>query len=194
VTNDLPDQGRGDDDQEHAGDILAVLESTGVRERLVRRTCGWCGNPVEYSGVGRPPQYCRDSHRKRASEMRRVAERAARPVAEGGQTREPVREVIERTETLTRTVVRRGRARLTLPEDAHQWAAALDHLRHEAESGRIPDYFREQLAASCEATARTLRGSDTAVLAAPPAPPAPSAVPLPRAERRRQQRAQRKKR
>ncbi|MFE3144285.1 hypothetical protein [Streptomyces scopuliridis] len=63
---------------------------------------------AEYAGTGRIPKYCSDSHRKRASQLRTAPARAALPVDEGGRTTEPVREVIERTETVTRTVVRQG--------------------------------------------------------------------------------------
>lgn len=38
--------------------------------------CAWCGDPVpETGGPGRPARYCRRSHRQRAYEARREAER-----------------------------------------------------------------------------------------------------------------------
>ena len=38
--------------------------------------CAWCGEPIEStSGPGRPARYCRRSHRQRAYEARRQAER-----------------------------------------------------------------------------------------------------------------------
>lgn len=40
------------------------------------RRCGWCGTRFEVpGGPGRPPTYCRRSHRQRAYEARREAER-----------------------------------------------------------------------------------------------------------------------
>jgi hypothetical protein len=39
-------------------------------ERLVERTCAWCGEPVAYSGRGRPPRYCTAAHRRRGWELR----------------------------------------------------------------------------------------------------------------------------
>lgn len=38
--------------------------------------CDWCGDPVPASaGPGRPARFCRRSHRQRAYEARRLAER-----------------------------------------------------------------------------------------------------------------------
>lgn len=40
-----------------------------------RRRCAWCGTSFEVSGgQGRPPRFCRRSHRQRAYESRRLAE------------------------------------------------------------------------------------------------------------------------
>lgn len=91
-------------------------------------------------------------------------------MAEGGRTAEPVREVVERTETVTRTVVRQGPVEVrtvpavrlsgepyTLPTDPIEWAQTLAYLRAAAAQGRIPDIARESLAAACERTARVLR-------------------------------------
>ncbi|MCF3960459.1 hypothetical protein [Streptomyces fuscigenes] len=145
-------------------------ERRSVREQLVARTCAWCGKPVPYKGTGRPPKYCTAAHRTRAYELRTAQARAGRPPGEGGQVQEPVVRVVERTETIVRTVVRREpgevrevpAARLsgepyTLPEDAVEWAQALAHLRRTAEAGGLPDVAREPLARACEAAARALR-------------------------------------
>ncbi|MGY4965117.1 hypothetical protein [Streptomyces sp. 900105245] len=85
-------------------------------------------------------------HRHRAWEVRSAEARADRPVSESGRSREPVREVVERTETVVRTVTRpapgaapagaRPALRLsgepyTLPEDAIEWSEALAALRRE---------------------------------------------------------------
>ncbi len=40
-----------------------------------RRRCGWCHRPLEERpGPGRPPRFCRPSHRQRAYEARRRAD------------------------------------------------------------------------------------------------------------------------
>lgn len=196
------------DGQEHA-DVLGERVRTTVSERLVRRTCEWCGDPIDYSGVGRPPRYCKDSHRKRASELRTAQARADRPVDAGGRTPEPVREVIERTETVTCTVVRRGPGEVrrvpaerasgapyTLPENALEWVEALRYLAGDAQSGRFTADQRAMLAGACESVADELRRG-SGLLPAPA--PMPAAVPtvqpqLSRAERRRREREARKRR
>ncbi|MFD3685453.1 hypothetical protein ACFWTE_11610 [Nocardiopsis sp. NPDC058631] len=67
------------------------------------RTCGWCGDPVPYSGKGRPPQYCGKAHRNRAWEVRSAQARQERDRAAGTARPEgePVREVVR--ETVTRS-------------------------------------------------------------------------------------------
>lgn len=157
MTNPQQLPGPGNDDQEHDGDVLAVRESTSVRERLKTTTCRWCGELIEYSGVGRPPLYCRDSHRKRASELRTAQRRAARPVGEGGQTTEPVREVIERTETRTHTTVRRGPAKVRLPEDIYEWQHALAQMQEQVRDGHGLAGFYEVLVRDLEETLRVVR-------------------------------------
>ncbi|WP_143639933.1 hypothetical protein [Streptomyces sp. 1-11] len=142
-----------------------------MSEQLLERTCAWCGEPVAYSGRGRPPRYCSPVHRRRAWEVRTAPARAERPVSEGGKTREPIREVIERTETVVRTVVRPATApsltqlrparRLsgqpyTLPEDAVEWIEALAALRREVTNPKVHP-FREHIARACEKTLQALR-------------------------------------
>lgn len=152
------------------GEGTTVHESSTVQERLVQRTCGWCGVPVTYTGVGRPPRYCSAAHKRRASELRRALERAELPVDEGGQTAEPVREVVERTTVITRVVRERSpngvvpAARLngepyTLPADAIEWLEALGYLRSQVAAGRLPAFTREGLARACDLTARVLRAA-----------------------------------
>lgn len=41
----------------------------------MKRQCDWCGRPFEWEGVGRPPKYCRRSHRQRHYEARKEADR-----------------------------------------------------------------------------------------------------------------------
>ncbi len=67
-------------------------------ERLVRRTCAWCGTWIEYSGRGRRPTYCTKSCRNRAWEVRSAEARAERDRDAGTATAktEPVREVVSR--------------------------------------------------------------------------------------------------
>ncbi|MGW6744829.1 hypothetical protein ACWGDX_29530 [Streptomyces sp. NPDC055025] len=100
--------------------------------------------------------------------MRRAQALADRPVAEGGRSAEPVREVVERT--VTRTVVLQAPVEVrhvpatrlngepyTLPADAIEWAQALAHLRAAAEAAHIPGVARESLARACDLTAHALR-------------------------------------
>ncbi len=149
--------------------VIAVRESGVVRDQLVQRTCAWCGIPVQYKGKGRPPQYCSAAHRTRAWELRTAQARAARPVNEGGRTQEPVRELVERTETIVRTVTRESPPKVkvipgvrlsgeayTLPEDAVEWVQALMYLRRHAGSPKVYP-FREHVARACETTAKVLR-------------------------------------
>ncbi|MFE2823472.1 hypothetical protein [Streptomyces sp. NPDC059271] len=155
---------------------LPAEEAT-VSERLLERSCAWCGEPVAYTGRGRPPRYCSPSHRRRAWEMRTAEERAGRPVSEGGRTTDPVREVVQRTETAMRdrTVPEAGRMspapkpaqRLsgqpyTLPEDAVEWIEALAALRREALTNPKVAPFREHIALACERTLEVLRSEPSA--------------------------------
>ncbi|MEV6533697.1 hypothetical protein AB0M86_29565 [Streptomyces sp. NPDC051639] len=154
-------------------------EETTVSERLLERSCAWCGKAVAYSGRGRPPRYCSPVHRRRAWEVRTAEERAGRPVSEGGRTTEPVREVVQRTETVARTLAvqdagpvspaPRPAQRLsgqpyTLPEDAVEWIEALAALRQEALTNPRVAPFRGHIARACERTLEVLRsdpsGSD----------------------------------
>lgn len=136
----------------------------------MERTCEWCGEPVAYSGRGRPPRYCTPVHRRRAWELRTAQDRAERPASDGGKNREPVREIIERTEV--RTVVLQASSDLprplprpaqrlsgqpyTLPEDAVEWVEALGALRRDVSNPRIYP-FREYVARACERAALALR-------------------------------------
>lgn len=65
-------------------------------ERLVSRTCGWCGGTIAYSGRGRRPTYCRKACRNRAWEVRSAERRLGRDLASGAASSEPVREVVSR--------------------------------------------------------------------------------------------------
>ncbi|MGY4967392.1 hypothetical protein [Streptomyces sp. 900105245] len=140
-----------------------------MREQLLERTCEWCGEPVAYSGRGRPARYCSPVHRRRAWELRTAEARADRPVSEGGRSREPVREVVERTETVVRTVsqpvsgaagaqpaLRLSGEPYTLPSDALEWIEALAVLRREVANPKVFP-FREHIARACEKTLQVLR-------------------------------------
>ncbi|MFE7113124.1 hypothetical protein ACFU98_42460 [Streptomyces sp. NPDC057575] len=189
MTNLERQTGPDNDDQEHDGDVLVVRETVSVGERLKATTCAWCGERIVYAGVGRPPKYCRDSHRKRASELRTAQKRAARPVDQGGQTIDPVREVVERTETVTRTTVRRGPAKLRLPEDIYEWQHALAQLQNAVRAGRLAG-FHEVLVRDLEATAAVVREHQehveqrTAGLVPAPRPPRPQGSKKKRHKRR----------
>lgn len=147
---------RADDPQESEGKVLAVRDATVVRERLKTTTCRWCGELITYAGVGRPPRYCRDSHRKRASELRTAQRRSGRPVDEGGRTSEPVREVVERVETRTRTTVRRGWPEIRLPQDIYGWMRALRQLQNEVRDGQHVG-FHDVLVRDLEGTVRAIQ-------------------------------------
>ena len=170
MTKEAPESPTRPDESDQNDTTLAVHEAPNVKSRLLERTCGWCGIPVPYTGKGRPPRYCRTSHRKRASELRRAQALADRPVSKGGKDQQPVREIIENTRTVVRTVVQQGPPEIhrvpatrlsgqpyTIPEDAIEWAQMLAYLRREAELGRIPAPARESLARACETIARALR-------------------------------------
>lgn len=106
--------------------------------------------------------------------MRTAEGRAARPVSEGGQSREPVREVVQRT---VRTLVlqesdqvrpapqpaqRLSGQPYTLPEDAVEWIEALAVLRREALTNPWIRPFRDHVARACERTAAALRADPSA--------------------------------
>lgn len=159
-------------DGERGTDRDAVHETSTTRDQLVERTCEWCGEPIAYSGRGRPPRYCSPAHRRRAWELRTAQDRAQRPVSDGGKSRAPVREVVQRTETVVRTVLRQEPApslprpaqRLsgepyTLPEDAVEWIEALAALRRDIANPKIYP-FREYVARACERTLEALRDDD----------------------------------
>lgn len=136
---------------------------------VAEEPCAWCGAPVAYSGKGRPSEYCRPTHRRRAWELRTAQARAGAPVQEGGRSLEPLREVVLRTETVVRTVAappvpatRLSGAPYTLPEDAVEWVQALAHLRRAAPDDPALAPFLQQLARACERTARVLLEADAA--------------------------------
>ncbi|WP_432029890.1 hypothetical protein [Streptomyces sp. 1222.5] len=150
-----------------AQDTAEAIETATVREQLLERTCEWCGEPVAYMGRGRPARYCSPVHRRRAWELRTAEARADRPVSEGGRTREPVREVVQRTETVVRTVPhpapvgvqparRLSGEPYTLPSDALEWIEALAVLRREVANPKVFP-FREHIARACEKTLQVLR-------------------------------------
>jgi hypothetical protein len=154
-----------DDDQEQGdvqGDVIAQYESIATRERLRTTTCRWCGDQVPYAGVGRRPLYCSDAHRQRAYEVRTALARAGRPVEQGGRADAPVREVVERTETVTRTTVRRQAP--YLPHTVQQWVHALGELRAQLAAERVrPGALpgdQEELLHALEAALDAARGRD----------------------------------
>ena len=163
-----------DDGQEH-DEPVAEYESVHVRERLVTRTCAWCGAKLTYSGRGRPPRFCTDNHRKRWHERQQAkAELGDEPAVP-----EPVREVIERTETVVRTVVRKGptvlrtvpqRPELTFPESVDDWLTMLSLLQVDASKLRVHHRAPEVREVLAELVADDFPGTvDMAI--------APSAVP-----------------
>ncbi|MFG2417307.1 hypothetical protein [Streptomyces goshikiensis] len=145
MTTSTPPEPTDDDHQEH-GDVVAKYDTVRVRDRLVQRTCGWCAVVLRYGGVGRPPKFCCDDHRKRWHER----ENAKKALGLDTAAPEPVREVIERTETRVRTVVRKGptvlqpvparpepgQANLRFPESFEDWHTMLALLQVDASKFR----------------------------------------------------------
>ncbi|MEF9915475.1 hypothetical protein RJT17_35805 [Streptomyces sp. P5-A9] len=121
-------------DREPGDNGLAVRESVCVSEWLKSTRCVRCGRRILYAGDGRPPKYCRDSHRKRAAVVRTVQRPAARPVEEPGRTIEPVRDVVELTESRTSTEARHP-SKGALPEDFREGQHALKQLGNWVRSG-----------------------------------------------------------
>jgi hypothetical protein len=106
-------------------------------------------------------------HRRRAWKLRTAQARAERPVDNGGKSREPVREIVQRTVVLRdtpqippppRPAKRLSGAPYTLPEDAVEWIEALRALRLEAATNPRISAFREHIARACDKTAAALRG------------------------------------
>lgn len=82
----------------HDPDSLAVVT---VDDKLLARTCDWCGADIELNSRGRHRRYCGRSCRQRAYEVRTAQRRQVDDRAAGtarGED-EPVREVVERTVT-----------------------------------------------------------------------------------------------
>jgi hypothetical protein len=139
-----------------------------VRERLVSRTCGWCGAPVVYRGTGRPPRYCSKSCRNRASEVRTAERRLERDIVAGRIPGDgtPVREVVERV-----VRVPEQHRPPPAPVSATAWTRLLTELARQLEAGeqvavehsnhkRLLRSLREALAALDAATPGGLRALD----------------------------------
>ncbi|MFE9247072.1 hypothetical protein [Nocardiopsis sp. NPDC006938] len=79
-----------------------------VREKVISRTCEWCGRRIapRTKGRGRQRRYCSPAHRQRAYEVRTAQARLERDRAAGTARLEdePVRELVERTVVRTRAV------------------------------------------------------------------------------------------
>lgn len=82
----------------HDPESLTVVTHT---NRLLARTCHWCGSDIELNPRGRHRRYCSRSCRQRAYEVRTAAARQESDRAAGTARAadEPVREVVERTVT-----------------------------------------------------------------------------------------------
>jgi hypothetical protein len=120
---------------------LEVRERQTTTDRVTGRSCAQCTSWFSYSGVGRVPKFCSQSCRQRAYELRR-----ARAEVAAGAAEPPVREVVQRTETVTRTVVRSGWPLLIPSEDATAqtsvagaggWAAVLQLLTARLRDGTV---------------------------------------------------------
>ncbi|MFH8387717.1 hypothetical protein ACH4E7_43730 [Kitasatospora sp. NPDC018058] len=182
----------------HQGDVLGTRERVETSERLVSRTCAWCGAEMTYSGSGRPRRYCSDSHRRRADEARNGARRADAATARGERTTEPVREVVERTATTVRTVYRPGPKEFVRvpapplpgrPQTPQEWVELLGELGVDINRGVIPEHWHTVLQPMLADLLRRVGGPEPSRAPAVPQQPQPS-----RAERRRQEREDRKRR
>ena len=73
-----------------------------------RDACLWCGGPIERgTRIGRPKRYCRQSHRQRAYEARRAAERRGigrEEVIVARHTWESLRDALYRLQTAAEDV------------------------------------------------------------------------------------------
>lgn len=113
--NEHDDQGQPETDPDGNPYVGTPRITETTHQRLVSRTCAWCGEPVPYSGTGRPATYCSPAHRTRAWEVRTATARQERD-RQAGTARgedEPVREVIH--ETVTRTATRTARVEVPVP-------------------------------------------------------------------------------
>ena len=100
-----------------------------VSEVVTERTCAWCGEVMTLTQhTGRPRQYCSKSCRNRASELRTIAPRLSRDLAAGRVTTGPVREIVERTVTITDTAPPRTVVVQRAPGNSKQWQEELRSL------------------------------------------------------------------
>ena len=117
---------------------------------VAARDCAWCGRQMTITQrTGRPRRYCSKNCRNRASEARTTAPRLALQLAAGRLATGPVREVVERTVTITEPLT---------PADAHGWVAALGELARQladpaTKTSREHWQHRRILAALADATA-----------------------------------------
>ncbi|RJQ74199.1 hypothetical protein D5S17_23300 [Pseudonocardiaceae bacterium YIM PH 21723] len=94
------------------------MGNDGVRERRISIECARCGTPIVYKGTGRPGQFCSQTCRTRAWEMRQ----AAAMLDQADPMPTVVREVVER-------VVERDRPMPAVPVTVADWLPLLDRLR-----------------------------------------------------------------
>ena len=106
-----------------------------VVERLVSRTCGWCGIAMPYSGKGRPPSFCCKAHRNRAWEVRSAVARQSAAQDVDAASAGPVREVVERTTIVEKPVVVPGPP--AAPVSAEEWCALLNQLAAQLRTGKV---------------------------------------------------------
>lgn len=141
-----------------------------TRTRLVSRTCAWCGDPVPYSGKGRPPTYCSPAHRTRAWEVRTALTRQDRDRQTGAARgeEEPVREVIR--EVRTRTTTRSARIEVPVPgrvkqvvverparpEKAWEVCAVLSQAQMAIREGLIAEHDYDRLSVAAHALIRAI--------------------------------------
>ncbi|MFF5212254.1 hypothetical protein [Streptosporangium sp. NPDC000396] len=112
---------------------IDLLDASRITQRLLRRTCAWCGTEVPYSGRGRPRRYCGKSCHDRSWEVRSAEARLRRDIAAGTASTEPVREVIRETVTERRTRL----IAAAPPSTAPGWIAHLEELVRQLTVGEL---------------------------------------------------------
>jgi hypothetical protein len=185
---------------ETTGSVVETRERRQYTDRQVARTCARCEAWIPYTGVGRIPKYCSQNCRQRAYELRTAEARHARDVEAGRATDGPVREVVERTETITRTVVRQAPPEVvyrdaprpaapesSVPRTAEQWLAALRDLQLRVEDDD-PELLDHPLWPDLARRIRFL------ALLTGPALPTPATAPAPAANVPQESRQQRRAR
>jgi hypothetical protein len=93
-------------------------------ERVAQTACEWCGTAIVYSGRGKVPSYCSQSHRQRAYELRTAQARRLADVDAGRIAAVPATRVVDRI--------------APWPTDLRGWERALNVLDEQVRDGTLP--------------------------------------------------------